>query len=440
MQPNLKTIIKRVIKRLLFKNFAARSIQSKIWSNRFKKVAHHHKEIEIQLRTESKIRVLFIVVFDSIWKYESVYRLMEKDSRYEPIILVSPYFGVDRSMAVDQVNTVAEKFKRDGYNVQSSFDPSTGGWRDIKKEFEPHVVFFTVPYSYTAREYHITHFDNSLTLYVPYAFVVIPRLDLHYDGVFYSCLWRFCLESPYHQEYAKSFGQVNNVRVTGYPGLDVLRPENTAKSEAWKETASNAAKKVIWAPHHSIAGQDAGLGYSSFLLYSDFFFQLIDKFEGQLQMAFKPHPLLKDKLYNDQNWGKEKTDAYFDKWRTHELGQLEEGEYTDLFLTSDALLHDSASFMAEYLVTEKPLMFLVPEEGEMPKFNSFGDLLFEQHYKGATAAQIESFISETVFESKDNRLSSRQLFIKNHIQQAGNHTAGENIINEINKLMGKDHE
>jgi hypothetical protein len=60
-------------------------------------------------------------------------------------------------------------------------------------------------------------------------------------------------------------------------------------------------------------------------------------------------------LEQDPNWGSEKTTAYYDKWDNLDNGQFKSGDYVDL-LTSDALIHDCGSFMAEYLVVGKPAL------------------------------------------------------------------------------------
>ena len=55
--------------------------------------------------------------------------------------------------------------------------------------------------------------------------------------------------------------------------------------------------------------------------------------------------------------------------------QTEFGEYRDMFLTSDAMILDSVSFMQEYLFTEKPLLVLRKEK-DSESFNTFGEEIF----------------------------------------------------------------
>lgn len=101
------------------------------------------------------------------------------------------------------------------------------------------------------------------------------------------------------------------------------------------------------------------MNYSTFLSIAEELLEFIKNTQLPVQMAFKPHPLLKSQLYNYSSWGKEKTDEYYAAWEFLPNAQLETNEYVDLFMTSDAMIHDCGSFTIEYHHTLKPVMYLV---------------------------------------------------------------------------------
>ena len=138
--------------------------------------------------------------------------------------------------------------------------------------------------------------------------------------------------------------------------------------------------------------------------------KLAEKYKDKVQFAFKPHPVLKVKLINI--WGKEKTEAYYKKWSELENTQIEEGYYMDLFKTSDALIHDCASFTAEYLYTQKPTLFMVRDENVQSHWNPFGKKCFDQHYHAENLEQIEHFIQDVVINGNDPMKSQREQFFK----------------------------
>ena len=91
-----------------------------------------------------------------------------------------------------------------------------------------------------------------------------------------------------------------------------------------------------------------------------------------MQWCFKPHPILNSKLQNHADWGREKTEEYYEFWKNQSYSQLNEGDYVDLFCESTAMIHDSGSFLAEYLHVNKPVLYLVNTDNYMDFYNDFG--------------------------------------------------------------------
>ena len=119
---------------------------------------------------------------------------------------------------------------------------------------------------------------------------------------------------------------------------------------------------------------------------------LADRYRDRVQWAFKPHPLLRSKLYRHPDWGRERTDAYFGYWAESGHCQLELGSYVDLFRQSDAMIHDSGSFLAEYLYLDKPVMFLQSVENIADFLNDFGLEAFGACEHARRFEEVESFV------------------------------------------------
>ena len=141
---------------------------------------------------------------------------------------------------------------------------------------------------------------------------------------------------------------------------------------------------------------------------------MAELFLEEIQFAFKPHQVLKFKL--QQLWGNEKTEQYYRRWDSLENTQLVSDGYVDLFLTSDAMIHDSGSFTTEYLFTRKPVMYLCRDTDMKSKFNEFGIHSFDCHYHGKTANDIESFLREVVLEGKDPMRPQREQFFEDYLK------------------------
>jgi hypothetical protein len=185
--------------------------------------------------------------------------------------------------------------------------------------------------------------------------------------------------------------------VTGFPGTDIFLDNKYKPENAWKETGENL-KKIIWAPHHTIDDDKSFLSFSAFLIYADYMLELAAKYKSAVQWAFKPHPILKPKLYEHPQWGKKRTDAYYNRWNEIANGQLEEGSYHDLFLTSDAMIHDSGSFLIEYLYLNKPVCRTDRDDSITDRLNKFGVMAYNMHYHARSEKEIEEFLVNVVID------------------------------------------
>lgn len=153
---------------------------------------------------------------------------------------------------------------------------------------------------------------------------------------------------------------------------------------------------------------------------------------GKIQFAFKPHPWLKRELYKHADWGQERTDAYYSAWENGVNTQLEQGEYVDLFMTSDAMVHDCCSFCCEYLFAEKPVFFMIRNEKEqVSHLNEMAYAAFNSQYLGKTVEDLQIFLKEQVIEGYDPMKQKREDTVKKYLLPPNGKTAAENIIDVI---------
>jgi len=99
----------------------------------------------------------------------------------------------------------------------------------------------------------------------------------------------------------------------------------------------------------------------------------------------------------------------------------------DLFFTSDALIHDCGSFVAEYMYTGKPVMYLMKDENILERFNEVGQMALKTFYHGNNVESIYLFIQNVVIEETDTLKTRRDEIFNSVIKAPGNSTASENI-------------
>ena len=380
--------------------------------------------------------IVFFATFASTWKYDYLYNILVKDRRFNVTIIVCPVINYGYDYMIEEMDRCYILFKTKGYNVIKSYNKEEEKYLDVKKICRPDIVFYTNPYKGLIDDrYYITNFLDCLTCYAPYCFRESAILDeLEYNQLLHNLLWIHFYETNSHVKlsYEKSDIKGKNVILTGYSGIDRLIDKSYIPIDPWKKKERNI-KRIIWAPHHTV-GENQPMNYSNFPLYAEFMQCMAMKYEKNIQIAFKPHPLLKEKLYKLPNWGKEKTDLYYQSWNKMSNGMLCESDYIDLFLTSDAMIHDSGSFLIEYIYVNKPVQRIISNFEARNDFNSIGKKCFDIHYLAQQKADVEAFILN-VINGVDPLKEKRTLLLKEELMPPSGILASENIYNYLCKQL-----
>lgn len=424
-------LLDTLYKSLTFRDFF---IAASPWllKKRVKKVRKRQEKAIESLRAKESINVVFFLQSSSIWKYDKLYEKLKLSGRFKPYVVVSPYnvhLNYDKEECFRVMRQTMDFAREKGFDPICSYDFEKRKWLNIKKLLNPDIVFFTKPYKDTLPQYHLYQFQDKLTFYAPYGICAIDIYRINFNLPFHNLLWRYMVETEFQKQIAETYSlcKGDNVKVVGPIGNEPMLDPDYHPQDPWKPQ-DRPKKRVIWAPHHTV---DYLFNFSNFLNYCDKMLELADNLKDEVQFAFKPHPVLKFKLIN--LWGQEKTEAYYRKWSEMPNTQLEEGYYIDLFLTSDAMVHDCASFTAEYLFTKKPVLFMVRDPEVEKHWNPFGKLCFAQHYHAESFEAVQRFISDTVIDGQDPMRPSREAFFNQYLSDGT--LPSDNIYQYLNKTL-----
>lgn len=359
-------------------------------------VGYKHGKLLKEVRGKAKVKVVFFVIHKSLWKVDSVFLRMMDDDFFEPVILVCPYVKHDEERMWQDLFDSVEYFKGKGYPVICSYNQGNNSWIRLD-EIKPDVVFFTNPHALTRKEYFSDAYMNYLSCYVPYYTDVASNYGLQqaYNGVFHNVIWKHFVESEYVKKRVESVlsSSGRNLIVTGSPMLEEFLNEKQADVALWK-TQGKLKKKIIYAPHQSIF-KDGEIKLSTFLEVGEVIRQLAVKYKDEIQWSFKPHPLLKGNLYQHPDWGKKKTDEYYLFWSESDFCQIDNGEYIDLFKSSDAIVHDCGSFIVDYLFTGHKCAYLeLNSDDQLKAINEFGLRALDCYTRIRAVEQVEGFLKE----------------------------------------------
>lgn len=386
-----------------------------------------------ELRKENRpINVLFFALDSNTWKYDSVFQAMQKDPAFSPMVLAVPQVNKGKEFMLYQLKHGCEYYESKGYPTVCSYDEKTDSYVDAFS-LHPDIIFFSNPYDGLVDDrYNIKHYEKKcLTCYVNYTFCSVPY-QWQCASEFHQKVWRYYVECEDNLKQVKEYYSGNNCVVTGYPTSDLFA-STLVTGKDWK-LRNPMLKRVIWAPHHTIEGQTKLIQFSTFLMYCDFMLKLAEDYQDTIQFAFKPHPLLLPALYAHPNWGKEKTDAYYDKWAKGKNTMFVNGDYIDLFKSSDAMIHDCGSFIIEYLHVNKPVMFLGTFD-RISQSNEVGKKAYLCHYVGNTKEEIKAFIDDVVINGEDNMGEKRTRFYHEQLMPINGMSVAENIVMDLKRHL-----
>jgi hypothetical protein len=381
-----------------------------------------------RINKEKTIDVFFIVLDFPTWKLTKVYKEFNDDKRFITKIIIVPNLNCPTELSVKNLNETYLKFYNKGYTVYKYNENDIE--INLTKISDNKVIFFANPHNITCKKYQALNFLRDMTYYVPYHHQIDNnQWESQWNGLFHLSMTQLFYVSSWHKEISTKvmFNKGRNVISTGYPAtedLHLIEPYNE-KYDPWPIQARNKLK-IIFAPHHTIEYQK-GLGVNEFLNVASNFKELAIKYSSRIHIAFKPHPMLKTKLYSDAIWGKEKTDEYYSFWHRNENTQVEEGEYKALFQYSDCMIHDSGSFLAEYLYVNKPVMYLINKTTKS-RFNDYGLKLLDCCFVDK-CNNIEGFI-KNLLSGIDDNAEIRKKTIEKYLIKKGIFTKPSRLIYE----------
>ncbi len=402
--------IKAVLTELLFRRYTG--------NKKYYKLKQKLEEI----RQKEVITVVFQVWNLAKWKCDSVYHAMKKHPRFNPIIWLTNEPGAIATEQADMKNQMNQFFDSTFYSVIWA-----NSWNELDKKTAPDITFLQDHYPRNINR--IPDILNRILCNVRYG---LPNTNLKEAYNYFLsnyAFFNFTENASVFREQKKILSSKGrNMVITGHPIVDSFNQLRGSQESVWKH-CEKPLKKIIWAPHWTISN-DARFCPATFLQYSQFMQDLANKYQDKIQIAFKPHPMLYRTLCEHPDWGQERTDAYYKQWSIMRNTQIEEGDYIKLFLQSDAMIHDSGSFILEYLIANKPCMYL-QKEAWNPHFNEMNKEALKCYTLGRCQEDIENFIINIVQKGEDDKLSLRHNFYKKFLLPPNSVSAADNIINAI---------
>ena len=371
------------------------------------------------IRRKDKVKVGFVLYDSSMWCGDDLYNLFAADARFEPTIFLCLRSDSDDELVRKDFLHGAEQFKARGLNVVALSE------KNSPVPAQDLLIFLTPYFEVLPEKFKSTALTaRTLLAYLPYAFGISAfeksgGKSIGDHAIFHTA-WKIFFPSTVSLERYEKLCKVGMPRgiYGGYPRLDIFFKDDAHFHFDWKMIRPDA-KKIIWAPHWTI---NDGVNYSTFQWNFDFMYEFA-KSHPETSWVVKPHPNL---LFSAVKAGvfpsAEAFNAYLQKWNDLPNAQVYTGAYyQSLFATSDGMIHDSGSFIAEYQFTHKPMIFLTRDT---QKFNALGNGILDVSYRvnGRDLKGIAALMQKIFVEGKDEMFDVRKKFFDeqlNYTKQFG---------------------
>lgn len=364
-----------------------------------------------RLKSKKTIEVMFLCNFSATWSCDDLFRLFLESDRFHPYIVVHHFYNGTEQTIRENMENAVHFFKKKGYEVYRD-DDENGDFLPLEVLGNPDIIFHLSPYNMAfPKTLDVFSYTlDKININIPYGIYVAELSEFQYNLPSFSAYWKI-FDLPFYARLAPQYTKLGNInRVgSGYCKLDALyKTSNVDPSDVWK-IKNEGQKRIIYAPHHSIGEQ--GQRFSTFDKNYMILLDIAKVMSQETTWVLKPHPLLKKAAIEEGVFeNEEEYEKYIEKWNELPNGKvITGGDYFDLFKTSDGMILDSDSFLAEYMFVDKPIMLLSrPEQ----KFSDLGQPLSKVIYQinGNDKVGIQEFIQSVIINGKDQLKSKRRQF------------------------------
>ena len=381
-----------------------------------------------------KIKIGFVACWAEEWCGDELYNLFATDERFDATIFLcfeSDIIVRNNEFFKENFWQTVEQFKERGLNVVAVDND------EVDVPVQDVIIFLTPYFNLLPKAFSSENLTlKTLITNIPREFDLTLREKNYYKLVIFRILRKMFFSSKVELGIYDKGVQKGMPRglYSGYPRTDIFFKDNTNFNFEWK-MARPDAKKIIYAPHWS-TNEDEQIS-------TQWNYQFIYEFakaHPEISWVVKPYKVLFLTGKDNGFFFDEEYERYLRQWDELPNAQIYMGAYyQEIFATSDGMIHDGGSLIAEYQYVNKPMIYL-SRKGE--KFNDIGKemlkavyLIDEKNLKG-----LVETIEKVFIEGKDDKAAQRKEVFDKYLNypKATGMTASEFIYHNIADELKKE--
>ena len=343
----------------------------------------------LKVDVKIQVRAVFFAELGGKWdSMESVYQYMRNDPRFDPVVVLTPIFRAKQINGKTETEVIYEDY------LSKMGIPFLNYWEYDPEQDCPELAFISQPYEIaTLPEFWAENISKYTRLvYLPY---FIPHMmysdsrEVLCNMPIHTYAWRIAGSSQRFADYFSRYSQRHgeNMMVTGIPKMDYvinLKNNPCPIPQVWRQKIEGRTT-ILWNTWFD--------GNASSL---DLLDQMLPWFSAHQEYAliWRPHPMSEAimKLYQPEQYLK--LEKMMDTVRsTNNMVLDTDAEYGPSFVCSHAQISDFSSMMTQYLLMDKPLLWIdIP--GKTLAVKESEEQMVSNHWmeKGANIEDIIAFL------------------------------------------------
>ncbi len=386
--------------------------------------------IKKRVHQGEKIQIVFLCLgnINCPW---SLANALNKDPLFDVKILLSGVWTNPR----ETIYAESLSFKKRFSNLYPDLEfilPLENAQADPYDLSKCDILYIANPYAvFWPSEWQIPNLvaKNCLLIYANYGYLCTSYAYHVLKIEELSLVWKIFVENEEIQSIVESNSVLTEARsvVTGY-----VRTDNFSAIEKVKRER----KKIVIATHSTSKVRPHGIEFASFPLFANALLHLPEKYPN-VDFVFRPHPLQWKYLVEDGSWTQEQVNDYIAKMQSYPnlVYQYPSDDFADSFVNSDGIIHDCASFTAEYLFTGNPACYLCDADKKYKMlFTPMGYECWEYHSHAYNERDLHDFVDTIIHGENASDREKRQDFVNRRLKINYGHV-GETILSYLKKTL-----
>lgn len=371
-------------------------------------ISKNKKRVAKKINNNEVLNVVFVVQYIPGWnKLEPIYSKMQKDQRFNPIIVCVPLNIQNHVLLDNNGNDTYQYFVDHGYKAINAL-LDDGSWFDLK-QFKPDYLFHSRPYNHFMPKCYTS---DSIVRYALICNVMYGACLANNDRMvcinktYFKNVYSYYAFDESEKEYFNALYRkglkyrIQRCFPFGATGLEQLLE---SKSRIIKNISFR--KTILWTPRWST---DNYVGGSNFFNYVDTILQLANN-NPYILFIIRPHPLMFSNFLKTGEMTEEEVTEF--KLYCHNSGNVvldESKSYSDTFWNSDLLISDFSGIVPEYFITGKPIIYC--HSNVDFEYTETINHLIHCCYEAFDSKDIERYVHELI-NQEDTMLQKRVEFI-----------------------------